>query len=109
MNLIHLDYKELYIVGADHSWLGEISVNDKNEAMVHQKHFYDEDISKPQKMEDRQDRPRRLHEIIHKFYLSVKGYWEIASYASKKRVKIYNSSEFSMIDAFERKPLNQIN
>ncbi|MFT6246481.1 MAG: hypothetical protein ACJA0U_003477 [Salibacteraceae bacterium] len=53
-------------------------------------------------------RPRMLHEIIHKFYLSFKGYWEIKDYAIKKNVKIYNSSENSMIDAFERKKLSDI-
>ena len=33
MNLAYLGYKELYIVGADHSWLSEITVNENNEAL----------------------------------------------------------------------------
>lgn len=106
MNSIYLGYSEIYIVGADHSWLPEISVNEQNEALVHQKHFYDENESKPDKMEDYINRPRRLHEIIHKFYLSFKGYWEIQKYATSKNIKIYNASELSMIDAFERKKLS---
>jgi hypothetical protein len=106
MNLIKLGFKEIYITGADHSWLSEISVNDINEALVNQKHFYDENESKPLKMEDYISRPRRLHEIIYKFYLSFKGYWEIHYFAQKEGVEIYNASEFSMIDAFERRKLN---
>jgi hypothetical protein len=113
MNCIHLGYKEIYLFGADHSWLGEIEVNDKNEALVNQKHFYDENESKPEKMQDFISRPRRLHEIIHKFYLSFKGYWEIKFYAEKRGVSIVNCSETSMIDAFERgtfqTPINQNN
>lgn len=108
MNLISMDYKEIYITGVDHSWLDQISVNEKNEALVNQKHFYDENTSKSEKMEDIGIRPRRLHEIIHKFYLSFKGYWEIEEYAKTQNVKIYNSSEVSMIDAFKRKSLNEL-
>lgn len=108
MNLISLNYKEIYLTGVDHSWLDQISVNEKNEALVNQKHFYDEHTSKSEKMEDSGIRPRRLHEIIHKFYLSFKGYWEIEQYAKTRNVNIYNSSEVSMIDAFERKSLKDL-
>lgn len=108
MNLIKLGYKEIYMIGADHSWLGEITVNEKNEALVNQKHFYDENESRPEKMEDYITRPRRLHEMVHKFYLSFKGYWEIYDFAQKEGVHIYNSSEISMIDAFERRKPDQI-
>jgi len=107
MNMIALHFKEISIVGADHSWLAEISVNENNEALVNQKHFYDESTSSPQKMQDYIARPRRLHEVIHKFYLSFKGYWDIKAYAAAKKVTIYNASEVSMIDAFDRKKLTR--
>ena len=35
-------YEKISVLGADHSWLAEISVNEKNEALVNQKHFYDD-------------------------------------------------------------------
>ncbi len=108
MNAINIGFKEIYIVGADHSWLGEIAVNDKNEALVHQKHFYDETSSKPEKMQDYIHRPRRLHEIINKFYLTFLGYWEIKEYSEKKGVHVINASETSMIDAFERRSLESL-
>lgn len=108
MNAINIGFKNVYIVGADHSWLGEISVNENNEALVHQKHFYDEQSSKPEKMQDYIHRPRKLHEILNKFYLTFSGYWEIKSYSEKKGVKIFNASETSMIDAFERVEIESI-
>jgi hypothetical protein len=107
MNGIYLNYKKIYILGADHSWLPEISVNSKNEALVNQKHFYDENESEPQKMEDYIVRPRKLHEIIHKFYLTFRGYWEIDNFAKKNNIEIYNASETSMIDAFQRKQIKE--
>lgn len=106
MNLISLDCKNIYIVGADHSWLSEISVTEENIALVHQKHFYDENESVPAIMQDYITRPRRLYEILHKFYLSFKGYWDIKRFADSKGISIYNASEFSMIDAFERRKLS---
>lgn len=108
MNLIWFGYKEIYIVGADHSWLSEITVNENNEALVHHKHFYDESESKPMKMEDRISKARKLHEVLEKLYLSFKGYWELIPFAQKRDVRIYNASEFTMIDAFERKKLDGI-
>lgn len=97
-----MKFKEIYILGADHSWLKEITVNEKNEALVNQKHFYDENESKPLVMQD-WARPRLLHEMIYKFYLSFRGYWELKPFIEKNGSKVYNASEVSMIDAFERK------
>jgi hypothetical protein len=108
MTGIRLGYKTIAIVGADHSWLADLSVNDNNEALLRHVHYYATDGTQPMKVEDRIDRPRKLHEIIHKFYLSFKGYWQIKSYANKKQVSIINASSVSMIDAFDRKSLPQI-
>ncbi len=105
MNAISIGFKEINIIGADHSWLGEISVNNSNEALVNQKHFYDESVSKPEKMQDYISRPRKLHEIIHKFYLTFQGYWIIEKYSKRNQTTIYNASQISMIDAFERRLL----
>ena len=109
MNLIWSGYKEIYIVGADHSWLSEITITENNEVLVHQKHFYDENESKPMIMELRNTKKaRKLHDVLEKFYFSFRGYWELIPFAEKMNVKIYNASEVSMIDAFERKKLEEI-
>ncbi len=99
-------FKKIAIIGADHSWLSEVSVSNKNEALVNQKHFYDESTSKSEQMNDYIKRPRKLHEVLHKFFLAFKGYWEIKDFAQNKKVQIVNSSETSMIDAFDRKSLD---
>ncbi|MCF8220774.1 MAG: hypothetical protein K9I97_04740 [Cryomorphaceae bacterium] len=105
---IRLGYKTIGIVGADHSWLADLSVNENNEALLRHVHYYATDGTQPMKVEDRIDRPRKLHEIIHKFYLSFKGYWQIKTYAKAKQVSIINASSTSMIDAFDRKTLGQM-
>lgn len=109
MNCVYLNYKTIAIAGADHSWLKEITVSEDNIALVNQKHFYDENESKAVPMADFQIRPRRLHEVLHKFMLSFQGYWEMKTYLEKRKVNVFNCSETSMIDAFERKKITEIN
>lgn len=104
---IHLKYKEIYIVGADHNWFSEFSVTKENVVLINQKHFYDESTSKPQPMNDYITRPRRMHEVLHKFQLTFYGYFVLQDFAKTKNVNIYNASHFSLIDAFERKKLNE--
>jgi hypothetical protein len=58
-------------------------------------------------MEDRIQQPRKLHEIIHKFYLSFEGYWLIKGFTARHRIRIINASKTSMIDAFERMSLKE--
>jgi hypothetical protein len=104
---IRLGYRHIALVGADHSWLADLSVNASNEALLRHVHYYDTEGTKPMKMEDRIQQPRKLHEIIHKFYLSFEGYWRIKSFAEQQHITIINASKTSMIDAFARKSLAQ--
>jgi hypothetical protein len=104
---IRLGYRHIALVGADHSWLSDLSVNESNEALLRHVHYYDTEGSKPMKMEDRIQQPRKLHEIIHKFYLSFEGYWLIKKFAERHRIRIVNASKTSMIDAFDRKSLKE--
>jgi len=95
-------YKNVYVFGADHTWLDKITVNDKNEALVDQQHFYDSGSSKPGVMYMLGQRPRRLFEILHKLMLAFRAYFDILEYSRKKRVKIVNCTPGSLIDAFDR-------
>ena len=42
---LRLPFKKIYLAGADHSWLPEITVTDDNVVLMHQKHFYDQNKS----------------------------------------------------------------
>lgn len=107
MNMIRLNYKTIYLTGVEHSWLNELSVTKDNVALVGQPHLYDPN-RKPDVMYKNGVSARKLHEILHKFYVTFKGYWAIKKYADKKSVKIYNLTQDSFIDAFDRKDLSEI-
>lgn len=98
-------YHAIYLLGADHSWLPEISVNERNEVLVHQKHFYDEQSSRPDRMYMAGQRPRYLYEVLEKFCHTFKSYFVIKDYAQTIGANIYNATPNSFIDAFERKNL----
>ncbi len=105
---INAGYKNLYLLGADHSWLSQISVDQQNNALINQKHFYDEDSSKSEHMYTNGIKPKRLHEILEKFVHSFRSYFVIEAYAKKNNVNIYNCTPTSFIDAFRRKDLNNV-
>lgn len=101
---IWLGYKEIYIVGADHSWMKTINVDDDNNVISVQPHFYKDDASE-QKRVDTTYRDYRLHQIVHSFYVAFKSYHTLQRFAKKIGVGIFNSTPDSFIDAFPRKPL----
>jgi hypothetical protein len=102
MIALNSGFKEITLLGADHSWMKEVSVTQDNTVLVNQKHFYDETTSTPQHMLKRGG-VRRLHEILHKWQLAFAAYFDLEDYARSRKTKIYNATPDSFIDAFERK------
>jgi len=106
LRAINLGYEEIIFLGADHSWLPELSVNSKNQVLVNQKHFYDEESSIARQMHKNEGRGnRRIHEVLHKFMLTFEAYHSLNDYAVKRGVKIVNLTEASFIDAFDKKDI----
>lgn len=103
---IRLKYNEIFLLGVDHSWLKEISVDENNNVLVNQKHFYDVNTSVPSTMHKKGQGKRKLHEVLQKFIYSFKGYFIVNEFADSQDVNIYNCTPGSFIDAFERKDLN---
>lgn len=104
---INIGFNQIFLVGTDHSWLPLISVNENNDALINQQHFYDEGQTQKGQMY-RNSQPRRLHEILEKFMLSFRAYFDLKEYAETRCVKIYNCTPGSYIDAFERKDIKEI-
>ena len=103
MIAINSGFENIMLFGADHSWLPEISVDDKNNALISQKHFYKSPIDQKGFMYQNGPKPRKLHEILYKFMLSFKAYHILEQYAKKRKINIHNYTEGSFIDAFTRK------
>ncbi len=102
-----LGYRNIYLVGADHSWLRTLSVNDQNEVISVQPHFYEEEQDEKERVK-REYTKYPLHHIIYSFYVAFKSYFTIERYATSRGINIYNATPDSFIDAFPRKALDDL-
>jgi hypothetical protein len=99
---IWLDYKTIELYGVEHSWLGLLSVDNDNNVLILDKHFYDkEDVSKTV-FKGVDGKPWKLHEVLYAFARMFESYWEINDYIKGKNINIINKSPDSFIDAFKK-------
>ncbi|MCM1163378.1 MAG: hypothetical protein NC339_03930 [Muribaculaceae bacterium] len=94
-------YKEIVILGADHSWTRTLSVSEENVVQSIQPHFY-KDNSEEEERVTAVYRNVKLHEILLSFHLAFRSYHAIENYARKRSVNIVNATPSSFIDAFKR-------
>ena len=102
-------FEIIYLTGVDHSWLKEISVDENNNVLVGQYHFYDSDNIKPAPMNKLgRLKTRNLAEVLDKFLLTFKSYYILHDLAVARNVRILNLTKESFIDAFEREDINKL-
>lgn len=97
-------FKEIYILGADHSWIKNLEVDRENRVISVQPHFYKES-DKEQKRVDSVYAGVRLHQVIGSFAVALKSYHDLQRWAEAEGIRIFNSTPGSLIDAFPRAPL----
>ena len=104
MIAIKAGFSTIYLTGADHSWLRTIGVNERNEVESIQPHFYNDD-KRELKRSANEYRGYHLHDILNSFTVAFRSYHEIAAFAAREGVNIYNATPGSFIDAFERRSI----
>ena len=104
MVALAMKYKTIYIAGADHSWTKTLSVNDENQVVSIQPHFYKEE-EKEVKRVNTEYMNYPLHQIMYSFHVAFKSYFTIERYAKHIKASIYNITPNSFIDAFARKKI----
>lgn len=101
---IWLGFKEIYICGADHTWIKTLIVNDRNEVISVQPHFYKEDDRELERQRvDYLSIP--LHQVLESQFIAFRAYHTIQDYAARRGISIFNATPGSFIDAFPRKQL----
>lgn len=94
--MINLGYQNIYLLGADHSWLESFYVNDNNEVILGDRHFYGEQAVKC---------PSTLSQWLFNVATGFKTHERISEYAKYRGVNIYNATKGSYIDAYTRREL----
>ena len=101
MAAIGMGYKQIYLAGADHTWTRTLSVDDDNNVVSVQPHFYKEDDREVQRSRT-EYMHYPLHTIMYSFYVAFKSYFTIARYARHRGIEVVNITPGSFIDAFPR-------
>lgn len=108
MQAIAMQYKKVYLAGADHSWLKTLSVDDDNRVVSIQPHFYKEAKSEEERIKkDYMSIP--LHQVLKSMYIAFRTYHVIRRYADYRGVEILNITPDSFIDAFKKLKLKDKN
>lgn len=102
---INSGFNEINILGAEHSWTQNLFVNEKNEVCITDSHFYDKENIKMTPWRNLSGDVYKMGEILIDLARMFDGYYKLRDYANYCNVKVYNCSEYSFIDAFERKTL----
>lgn len=104
---LRMPFKKIYLAGADHSWLPEITVTENNEVLMHQKHFYDRGSSKADTVKQENLSTARLHTILYHMHVAFKAYFTLRDFAATLGKSVINITPGSYIDAFERMKLTE--
>jgi hypothetical protein len=102
---INAGFKNIYLFGADHSWHETLYVSDDNIPSIIDKHFFDkeEQVTYIPIYQDSEGKiPFTMAKLFGAYSRMYMSYEELANYAKFMGSKVYNASEKSYIDAFER-------
>lgn len=99
---LNIGFKEVNLLGAEHSWTENIRVNNENQVCLMDKHFYDLDAKLvPWIKVD--GGVYKMSEILVDLSKMFEDYHVIADYAKFKNRIVYNCTPNSFVDAFKRK------
>lgn len=108
---INAGFENIYLFGVDHSWHENIIVKDDNLLYMKNIHFYDkEEITEYNLVykNAKNTQPFSVAELLEAFAYMHRSYEELELYSKYMGTKIYNSSAYSCVDAFERFKIGQI-
>ena len=107
---IYWGYEETYIVGADTSFLKDMYVGQMDNVLYTiDTHYYNNAEVAPESTDPEfKGRPfgTTMEKELFEIYMMFYEYRIMREYAEWKGLKLYNASEFSMIDCLERKKLS---
>lgn len=97
---INMMYSKIYLFGADHTWHENIKLDDENEIIALDTHFYGVKTYKTtDSFSQNESYLARQFLSLHKVF---RGYEIIARYANYRHVTILNASVRSYIDVFKK-------
>ena len=107
--MINRRFDALYLFGADQSWHEQIRLDDGNQVLMQQLHFYEQakDVAyQPIYSDKHRTKTDSMAAQFLSLHKAFRGYEVLREYADSVGVRIFNASSKSYIDALERIKLN---
>jgi hypothetical protein len=101
---INYQFQEIYLLGVESNFHSNLVVNDENQLMMRDDHFYEVE-TKWIPLIHPENRSVRMHEFYTNLTKAFFSHFRLAQYANYRNQKIYNATENSFIDAYQRKKL----
>lgn len=95
-------YKRILLSGVDHSWFPHIRVDENNNVLVNEKHFYDEKTSTESTMHKRGKGKMSLTRLLQQYMNVFRSYEYLERYSRGNSVEILNLTVNSYVDAFKK-------
>lgn len=101
--------EEIYLVGADTSWISTYEIDQTDNTLyTKDEHYYG--VNRIPIYKDEINKVKQeLHTELGYVSNALKAYWTLNEYAKYNKVKLFNASEYSWIDTLPRKALSEIN
>lgn len=99
--------KDIYLVGADTSWIKTYEIDQTDNTLYSKdEHFYG--VNRIPIYKDEINKIKQeLHSELMLVSKALKAYWTLDAFAKFNNVHLYNASEYSWIDALERYSLSK--
>lgn len=102
---LNIGFNEIYLVGIENDFHRQIEVGDDNIIYTIDSHFYEVKNKKSPLIKNHDLSPVRVYEFFGSLSKAFFAYERLNKYASYKNAKIYNATNGSFVDSFERKQL----
>lgn len=108
MMAIRMGFKQIDIVGADHTWIKDITVDTDNRMSIAPAHYYKEAESEKKRIAAVHS-SRTVLDALTDFCVALRSYGALEHYARRLGVNIRNCTPESLIDIFERGRIEDVN
>lgn len=98
-------YKDISLIGFELSWMKDIKVNDKNEVVLIDRHYYG-DVEHV--WLDYEGKPIKLVDFLSSQVTTFTGHMELKQFSDYIGAKIVNRTEGSYIDSYERGSFDEL-
>lgn len=103
--MINRRFDAIYLFGADQSWHEQIRLDEGNQVLMQQLHFYEQanDVAyQPIYSDKHRTKTDSMAQQFLSLHKAFRGYEVLREYADSRRVRIFNASSKSYIDSLER-------